>query len=177
MSVVPATSMPSADTDDHDLLGRWQRERGFGSSPAGSSTSEWWIASVNHDGRLEAYSYKYSKSFVVPVTGTGHEIIDVLEIADGLARFRHYIVNPVGVRLSWSSAPRFETVNQVRAITLRKKLKRLKMLPWHEDAKPTEAPKPVAHTADIVAFPSSRIVRRIEHGAGVVVPLFGRRPA
>ena len=39
MRIDPATSVLSADTDDHDLLGRWQRERGFGSSPAGSSTS------------------------------------------------------------------------------------------------------------------------------------------
>ena len=44
---------------------------------------------------------------------------------------------------------------------LRKKLKRLKMLPWHEQAKPEEAP---AKSADIIAFPASRIVRRIEHG-------------
>jgi hypothetical protein len=169
MSIARETSLSSADTEDHDLLGRWARERGFGSSPAGSSTSEWWIAPVNHDGRFEAYSYRYNKSFGVPVTGTGHEIIDVLEIEDGLARFRHYIVNPVGVRLSWSSAPSFETVNQVRAVALRKKLKRLKMLPWHEEAKPEEAPEPVAQTADIIAFPAHRIVRRIEHGRGVVV--------
>jgi hypothetical protein len=161
-SIAPATaSAAAADTNDHDLLGRWRRERGFGSSPAGSSTSEWWIAPVNHDGRFEAYSYRYNKSVVIPVTGTGHEIIDVLEIEDGLAKFRHYIVNPVGVRLSWLAVPKFETVNQVRAGALRKKLKRLKMLPWHEQAKPEEAP---AKSADIIAFPASRIVRRIEHG-------------
>jgi hypothetical protein len=163
MSIVSATSMSSGGTDDHDLLGRWHRERGFGSSPAGSSTSEWWIAPVNHDGRFEAYSYRYNKTCVIPVTGTGHEIIDVLEIEDGLARFRHYIVNPVGVRLSWMSVPKFESVNQVRAVALRKKLKRLKMLPWCEEA------KPVAHTADVIAFPTHRVVRRIEHGNGVVV--------
>ena len=169
MHIVPATSLPSADTDDHDLLGRWHRERGFGSSPAGSSTSEWWIAPVNHDGRFEAYSYRYNKSVVIPVMGTGHEIIEVLETGDGLAKFRHYIVNPVGVRLSWMAVPKFDTVNQVRAVALRKKLKRLKMLPWHEEAKPEEAPEPVAQSAIVIAFPMHRIVRRVEHGKGVVV--------
>jgi hypothetical protein len=170
MSIVPAASLPCANTDDHDLLGHWQRERGFGSSPAGSSTSQWWIAPVNHDGRFEAYSYKHNKSVVIPVTATGHEIIDVLETNDGLVKFRHYIVNPVGVRLSWLAVPKFDTVNQIRAVALRKKLKRLKMLPWHEEASPEEAPTPIAHTADIIAFPTHRIVRRVEHGPGVVRP-------
>jgi hypothetical protein len=166
MRIDPATSMSSSvDTDDRDLLGHWHRERGFGSSPAGSSTSEWWIAPVNHDGRFEAYSYRFNKSVVIPVTGTGHEIIEVLETGDGLAKFRHYIVNPVGVRLSWLAVPKFETVNQVRAATLRKKLKRLNMLPWYEKAKPEEAPERDDRSADVIAFPSSRIVRRIEHGA------------
>jgi hypothetical protein len=77
---------------------RWHRERGFGSSPAGSNTTEWWIAPVNHDGRFEAYSYRYNKSVVIPVTGTAHE--NVLETEVGLAKFRHYMVNPVGVGLA-----------------------------------------------------------------------------
>jgi hypothetical protein len=38
------------------------------------------------------------------------------------------------------------------------------MLPWHEQAEPEQAPEPVATTADVIAFPNSRIVRRIEHG-------------
>ena len=124
---------------------------------------------MNHDGRFEAYTYRYNKSVVIPVTRTGHEIIEVLEIEDGLAKFRHYIVNPVGVRLSWLSVPKFETVDQVRAVWLRKKLKRLKMLPWHEQPEPEEAPEPVAQSADIITFPTHRIIRRVEHGPGVVV--------
>lgn len=67
------------------------------------------------------------------------------------------------------AVPKFETINELRAVTLRKKLKRLKMLPYHEQAKPEEASQPVAATADIIAFPTHRIVRSIEHGQGVVV--------
>src|ERR1700722_20697522 len=130
MSIVPAASLPCANTDDHDLLGHWQRERGFGSSPAGSSTSQWWIAPVNHDGRFEAYSYKHNKSVVIPVTATGHEIIDVLETNDGLVKFRHYIVNPVGVRLSWLFGPEIDTHNQKQARALYKKNKNPKNVLW-----------------------------------------------
>ena len=57
----------------------------------------------------------------------------------------------------------------MRAVALRKKLKRLKMLPWHKEAKLKEAPEPVAKSADMIAFPTHRIVSRIEHGPGVVV--------
>jgi hypothetical protein len=166
-TAIPATSL-SGLPDDSDLLGCWHRERGFGSSPSGKSISQWWLAPVNHDGRFEVYSYRFNKTFALKVTGTGHEIIEVLETCDGLAKFRHYIVNPSGVRLSWLAVPKFETINDVRAATLRKKLKRLKMLPYHEQEKPEEAPEPVEHTADVIAFPTTRIVRRIEHGKGVV---------
>jgi hypothetical protein len=163
-NILPATaSAAPADTIDHDLPGCWARVRGFGASPTGSSVSEWWIAPINHDGRFEAFSYRLNKSVVVPVTGKGREIIDVLDVEDGLARYRHYIVNPAGVRLSWNSAPQFDTINQVRVSALRKKLKRLKMLPWHDEAK-LKPPAPAPHTAQIIPFPSSRIVRRIEFG-------------
>jgi hypothetical protein len=71
-----------------EIIGRWFRERGFGPSPT-DTASDWWIAPVRHDGRFEAYSYRYNQMFVVPVTGTGYEIIDVLELSDGLVKFRH----------------------------------------------------------------------------------------
>lgn len=58
--LIPATSMPF-DADDNDLLGRWHRERGFGSSPAGKSISKWWLAPINHDGRFEAYPYNTTR--------------------------------------------------------------------------------------------------------------------
>jgi hypothetical protein len=147
-----------------NLVGRWVRERGFGPSPI-ATASGWWLAPVSHDGRFEAYSYRHNMSFIVSVTGTGHEIIDVLEINDGLAKFRHYIVNPAGVRLSLLSVPKFETVNQVRDITLRKKLKRLRM--QREEARKTAvtAAVTVSHSANIIAFPASRIVRRAESAA------------
>ena len=86
---------PCSVSDDSDLLGRWHRERGFGSSPAGSSTSNGgWRRSITMDGSKPIRT-GYNKTCRIPVTGTGHEIIEVLESADGLAKFRHYIVNPV----------------------------------------------------------------------------------
>ena len=72
--------------DEINILGRWARERGFGPSPV-STASRWWLAPVNHDGRFIVHPYYQERSFVVPVTGTGHEIIDVLEIADMNAEF------------------------------------------------------------------------------------------
>jgi hypothetical protein len=87
------------------------------------------------------------------VTATGHEIIDVLEVEDGLAKFRHYIVNPVGVRVSWLAVPQYERVQQACEITLRKKLQRLRMQRHEETREP-------AVGANIIAFPASRIVRR-----------------
>jgi hypothetical protein len=131
-----------------DLIGHWFRERGFGRSPTGTA-SGWWLAPVCHDVQFEAYSYRHNKTFVISVTATGREIIDVLEVADGLARFRHYIVNPVGVGLSWCSLDKqFEAVHQVREIALRKKLKRLRMR------------REETFSGNVIAFQVSKIVRR-----------------
>ena len=127
-----------------------------------------WHPSITMDGS-KLIPTGLNKTCALKVTGTGHEIIEVLEVGDGLAKFRQYIVNPSGVRLSWLAVPKFETINEVRAVALRKKLKRLKMLPWHKEAKPEEAPEPVAKSADIISFPTHRIIRRVEHGPGVVV--------
>lgn len=137
--------------DETNILGRWARERGFGPSPL-DTASRWWLAPVNHNGRFVVHPYYQERSFVIPVTATGHEIIDVLELEDGLAKFRHYIVNPAGVRLSWLAVPQYERIQQAREITLRKKLQRLCMRRYEEAREP--------EGANIIAFPASRIVRR-----------------
>lgn len=152
----------TTDTAADTLLGRWVRDRGFGPSPV-DTASGWWLAPVNYDEWFQAYSYKYNETFDIPVTAIGQEIIDVLDIEDGLAQFRHYIVNPVGVRLSWLKVPRYETIQQSREIMLRKKLQRLGMRRYvsrQDDHGDQSMVSPLYEGDNVIAFPASRIVRR-----------------
>jgi hypothetical protein len=157
---LPIASNQEPDAD-HDLLGLWIRERGFG-----RSLDRWWLAPVNHSGKFTPKSY-YSDPGEVTVSAFGREIIEVLNVADGLATYRHYVMNPVGVRLSWSAVPQIDAVEKKTAYKLRQTLKRLKMNREGEVAAQVEERRP--GPATVIPFPQSRIIRRIYHGRGVVV--------
>jgi hypothetical protein len=103
---------------DQAMLGRWTRPRGFGKGPYGP---KWWVASVNHDGRIDrVIDGKPS----IPVTATGMEIIEVLEIATtitfgDIVFYRQWFVDPDGNEVTISWAPKradieFRTVAGMR---------------------------------------------------------------
>ena len=114
---LPIASNQEPDSSaDHDLLGLWIRERGFG-----RSLDRWWLAPVNHDGKFTPNSY-FSDPGEVTVSAFGREIIEVPNATDGLATYRHYVMNPVGVRLSWSAIPQIDEVETRTAYKLRQTL-------------------------------------------------------
>jgi hypothetical protein len=142
-----------------NITGRWIRQRGFGLGPFGE---KWWVAPLNRD-KITPMGMDE-----IPVIATGYEVIDVLEVTDGAARYRQYLVNPDGELVTVHFAPQYETIWSMPSGRLRGTIKRMKMT----QGAPAKAPsrtQAVPHTADIIAFPTHRIVRRIEHGRGVVV--------
>jgi hypothetical protein len=135
------------------ILGRWYRIRGFGLGPFGE---KWWVAALN-------------KAKITPmgmdeilVTAYGGEFIEVLDIEDGTALYRQYLTNSDGELVTVHFAPQYETIWSMPAGRLRGTIKRMKM-------ERERAVVQQRQTAEIIAFPASRIVRRIEHGRGVVV--------
>ena len=100
----------------------------------------------------------------IPVTAYGGEFIEVLKVEDGTALYRQYLVNPDGELVTVHFAPQYETIWSMPTSRLRGTIKRMKM----ERERAIKAAPPKV-TADIIAFPSSRIVRRIEHGEGHIV--------
>jgi hypothetical protein len=135
---------------DADLLGRWVRERGFG-----RSIDRWWLAPVNHTGSFTPQSF-YADPGEVTVSAHGREILEVLDVTDGFVQYRHYVLNPAGVRVSWRVVPQIDDIETRTAYQLRKKLKRLKMQREEEPA----AQHPAASDANVIQFPAHRIVRR-----------------
>jgi hypothetical protein len=143
-----------------DITGRWYRPRGFGLGPFGE---KWWVAPLNRD--------KITPMGIdeIPVTATGTEVIEILEVTDGAARYRQYLVNPDGELVTVHFAPQYDTIWSMPSGRLRGTIKHMKMgrkslVPRQIDA----TPKQQRHSAEIIPFPTHRIVRRVEHGRGVV---------
>ena len=136
-----------------DITGRWYRMRGFGLGPFGE---KWWVAPLSKN-KITPMGMDE-----IPVTAYGGEFIEVLQVEDGTALYRQYLTNPDGERVTVHFAPQYETIWSMPSGRLRGTIKRTKM--ERERAVPQQR-----YTADIIAFPSSRIVRHIAHGRGVVV--------
>lgn len=140
-----------------EIAGRWYRVRRFAVGPFGE---KWWVAPLNRDkitpmGRDE-----------IPATASGIERIEVLHITDAVASYRQYLVNPDGDVVKVSFAPQYGNVWTAPVGRLRGIIKRMKM--EREHAAIAQAPSltaTVSHSAEIIPFPTHRIVRRIEHGA------------
>jgi hypothetical protein len=79
----PIASTESDLNTDHELLGRWIRQRGFG-----RSLDRWWLAPVNHAGKFTPKSY-YSDPGEVTVSASCCKVIEVLNIIDGFATYQH----------------------------------------------------------------------------------------
>jgi hypothetical protein len=102
----------------------------------------------------------------IPVTTNGIEVIEVLDVADGTARYRHYLVNPDGELIRVSFASQYDTIWSVPYGRLRGMIKRMKMA---RERAVQVVPKP---SADTIAFPAHRIVRRIVSGKPEDAPKF-----
>jgi hypothetical protein len=139
---------------ESELAGRWYRVRGFGLGPFGE---KWWVAPLNKD-KITPFGMDE-----IPVTASGLEFIEVLDVTDGTARYRRYLVNPDVELVRVSFAPQYETIWSKPAGQLHGTIKRMKL-------ERERAVKVVPQVrADIIAFPMHRIIRRIEHGKGIVV--------
>jgi|SoiMethySBSTD1v2_1073268.scaffolds.fasta_scaffold1311796_2 hypothetical protein len=148
-----------APDQEQEILGRWYRTRRFGLGPFGEN---WWVAPLNRD--------KISPMGMdeIHATANGIERIEVLDVTDDIASYRQYLVNPDGDIVRVSFAPQYGNVSTMPVGRLRGIIKRMKMARENAEA-PSRAQDPtVRHTAQIIPFPAHRIVRRIEHGRGVV---------
>jgi hypothetical protein len=155
--------MSAVDKQDVSVvvLERWERERGFGPAPFGHST--WWLAPVRHAGAFVACDYE------IPVTASGNKIIEILDITAGIATYRQYVVNPVGVRVTYQVS-QIEWRQTMAIGSLRGTLKRMKMVPASTGSTKVEPPVEPCHaTAEIIEFPRGRIVRMVRHGEPVAV--------
>jgi hypothetical protein len=147
--------------DQEEIVGRWYRVRRFGIGPFGE---KWWVAPLNRD-KITPMGMEE-----IPATTNGIERIEVLDVSDGVARYRKYLVNPDGEIIRVSFAPQYGNIWSVPVGQLRGIIKRMKMA--RESAATAEGLSrndsnniTIIRTADIIAFPTHRIV----HGKGVVV--------
>ena len=146
-----------------EIVGRWYRVRRFGIGPFGE---KWWVAPLNRD-KITPMGMDE-----IPVTANGIERIEVVDVTDGIASYRQYLVNPDGEIVRVSFAPQYGNIWTVPAGRLRGIIKRMKMA-RENTATTAEAPSrsraaTVTGDAEIIPFPTHRIIRRIEHGPGVV---------
>ena len=109
----------------------------------------------------------YSDPGEVTVSASGREVIEVVSVTDGIVSYRHFVTNPVGVRVCWKVIPQIDVIEKKSAYKFRQALKRLKMKREGELAAQVEEHRP--GPATVIQFPTSRIIRRISHGRGVVV--------
>jgi hypothetical protein len=123
-----------------NIVGRWYRVRGFGLGPFGE---KWWVAPLSRD-KITPMGMDE-----IPVTAHGIERIEVLDVTDGAARYRQYLINPDGEIVTVRFAPQYETIWSMPAGRLRGTIKRMKM--EREHATTAEAPSgrrlPVSHSA------------------------------
>jgi hypothetical protein len=149
-----------APDQEQEIVGRWIRQRGFG---LGLFGEKWWVAPLNRE-KITPMGMDE-----IPVIATGMEVIEVLEVADGAAQYRQYLVNPDGELVTVHFAPQYETIWSMPVGRLRGSIKRMKMTHGALAEVPSRSQAVVApHSADIIAFPAHRIVRRVEHGKGIV---------
>jgi hypothetical protein len=44
------------------------------------------------------------------VVAAGQEVVKILDITDGIATYRRYILNPMGLRVLWDAVPQIESI-------------------------------------------------------------------
>jgi hypothetical protein len=101
----------------------------------------------------------------------------VVSVTDGIVSYRHFVTNPVGVRVCWKVIPQIDVIEKKSAYKFRQTLKRLKMKREGELHQPETFDHALAAQveehrpgpATVIQFPTSRIIRRISHGRGIVV--------
>jgi hypothetical protein len=138
----------------------WTRVRGF--RPPDYGRVKWWLVGVTQDGAT--------------ASGTEYVLIeDVVTSKTGdIVVYRHWVEDPDGVEVQNDWTPRHSELLRRPVCSLASALRTMKMTPGGavESAEPlpaVESPKPAKHhSATVIAFPTDRIVRRVEHGAPVV---------